>query len=378
MDKQSKHLLSETGEERQKHFDDYRCLHPRLEKLVDQVMPIVRGPAGTNIVMVAGPTGVGKSTLIELLVKRITETALPTLAEHPGRLPLVNFKVPAPEREVKWNDFYIRYLSHLQNPLAPFIRSRQATVRQSVGPDEARTISGNNNLGALKRAVESALAHRKPMAVIIDEAQHLMRISSGRKLLDHLEVLKAMADMTNVLHILVGTYDLIANVDLNGQLSRRTTLLHFNRYDMANGEDTVDFCSTLNDFQNQLPLEKVSDLQQDRKQILAYSCGCVGILKNWMQRALARVLAQGRNKLDFNALKATKLPPKHCLSILSEINKGEDIFDSLNQGEASLFEQIGVKVSEPVQPPRLPALKKRDVGVRSPIRDPVNSLVEAA
>ena len=49
-------------------------------------MPIVRAPAGTNVIMVVGPTSAGKSTLDELLVKR-TELALATLQKGRGRIP---------------------------------------------------------------------------------------------------------------------------------------------------------------------------------------------------------------------------------------------------------------------------------------------------
>src|SRR6202000_2043653 len=59
-----------------------------------------------------------------------------------------------------------------------------------------------------QHAVEQALLHRRPRAVLIDEAQHLAKMSSGRRLLDQLDVIKSIANCTGIPHVLVGTYDL--------------------------------------------------------------------------------------------------------------------------------------------------------------------------
>ena len=126
-----------------------------------------------------------------------------------------------------------------------------------------------------------------------------MRVASGRKVLDHLDVVKAMADMSGVLHILIGTYDLVANLELNGQLSRRVTTLHFPRYDANRSDDFLHFVSTLNEFQNHLPLAITPDLLRNRREIYAYCCGCIGILKNWLERSALTGLGERRENDDF-------------------------------------------------------------------------------
>ena len=71
-------------------------------------------------------------------------------------------------------------------------------------------------------AVEQAVRYRRPVAVMIDEAQHLGKIPSGRRLLDQLDVIKSIANQTKTAHVLFGTYDLLAFRNLNGQLARRS------------------------------------------------------------------------------------------------------------------------------------------------------------
>lgn len=376
-------LLGATPEERLKYFADYRSLHPQLNSLCAQIMAIVRAPAGTNVLIVVGPTGAGKSTLVELLVKRITELALPTLGEDGGRIPVISFKIPPAERgSFRWSDFFIRYLTQLENPLVPFLRRRP---RRFIRHDSVRPggIASNNDLGSLARTVEMGLSQRRPLATIIDEAQHLMRVASGRKVLDHLDVIKAMADMSGVLHILIGTYDLVANLELNGQLSRRATILHFPRYDANKRSDFLHFVSTLNEFQNHLPLSIAPDLIGNRKEIYAYCCGCVGVLKNWMERALSPALEHGAKTLTFADLKARRLRPALCVTIAGEIAKGEAMFASLDEGESLLYSRLGMAPpldgvpEDEAKTPKTTA-KKRSVGHRSPTRDAVGGGEKAA
>ena len=42
----------------------------------------------------------------------------------------------------------------------------------------------------LRRAVEYCVRHRRPAAILVDEAQHLKKIASGRRLLDQLDTIK--------------------------------------------------------------------------------------------------------------------------------------------------------------------------------------------
>ena len=61
-----------------------------------------------------------------------------------------------------------------------------------------------------QHAVERALAFRRPAAVLIDEAQHLAKMGSGRRLADQLDVIKSLANRTKTVHVLMGTYELLA------------------------------------------------------------------------------------------------------------------------------------------------------------------------
>ncbi|WP_198648725.1 TniB family NTP-binding protein, partial [Cyanothece sp. BG0011] len=98
---------------------------------------------------------------------------------------------------------------------------------------------------ALRRALENSLSHRKPDVFFIDEAQHMGKMSSGHKLQDQLDCLKSLANMTTILHCLLGTYELLTFRNLSGQLSRRSVDIHFPRYQVDNPDDIQAFKSVL-------------------------------------------------------------------------------------------------------------------------------------
>jgi hypothetical protein len=82
-----------------------------------------------------------------------------------------------------------------------------------------------------------------------------LKLASGIKLVDQLDWLKSMANTTGVLHILTGTYELLALRNLNGQAARRGLEIHFPRYQFQHQPDQVAFQRALLTLLQQIPLE---------------------------------------------------------------------------------------------------------------------------
>src|SRR6266851_7831880 len=146
-------------------------------------------------------------------------------------------------------------------------------------------------------AVEQAVRHRRPIAVMIDEAQHLGKIPSGRRLLDQLDVIKSIANQTKTAHVLFGTYDLLAFRNLNGQLSRRSIDVHLARYRAEDSEERQTFIKVVRSFEKELPFEERPDLVSDWEFLYERSLGSVGVLKEWLVRAATVASRKGGHRL---------------------------------------------------------------------------------
>jgi|SRR5882762_4184706 len=165
---------------RQEYFEQH-CLveHPRLLEALDAILETICAPGeeassrrpGT-MVLVIGPSRVGKTTLVHLLEQRLLAYAKAWMQRDPHFIPYASITAPEPgSGRFDWIDYYKPVLRQLGNP---FVDSLTAPIRARL----------------MREAMEIALLQRQPLAIIVDEAHHLGKARSGRKLQDHLDHLK--------------------------------------------------------------------------------------------------------------------------------------------------------------------------------------------
>jgi len=176
----------------------------------------------------------------------------------------------------------------------------------------------------LRHALEDALRRYGVRAVILDEAQHLMKVGTGAKLLDQLDWIKSMTNVTDVLHILLGTYDLLAFRNLSGQASRRSLDIHFARYQFQQEQDRRDFQAVLLTLLKQVPLAvELDTLMQHWSYFYERSIGCVGVLKDWLVRAVATAFHDGSDTLTLTRVQDHALSEAQCERMAIEATEGE-------------------------------------------------------
>ena len=233
-------------------------------------------------------------------------------------------------------------------------------------------------MAELGYAVEQALRHRHPPVVFVDEAQHLARIASGRRLSDQLDVIKSIANRTETVHVLLGTYELLPFRNLSAQLSRRSVDLHFERYRADSAEDLQVFRSVLLTFQKQLPFAKAeTKLMPIWDFLYERSVGCVGILKEWLIRACVRAIKHGAATLSREHLEGTALSISQCEKILAESREGETRLNDHEDARMRFRTLLGIEseTRRSGAPDGVVPRQKRKrgrPGQRSPQRDPIS------
>jgi hypothetical protein len=314
--------LDESRKVRLHDFQSLTLAHPQLLEVKDKLLGAIQESPPNSLVMVFGPTGVGKTTLLARVEQLLTQRLLSSLQTDRGRIPVVRVEAVAPESgNFNWRDQFKRTLLMMDEPLVA-CKLPQPTP-QTAGNDLYARRSAKTSGADYRYAVEQALRYRRPLAVLIDEAQHLVKLTSGRKLLDQLDVIKSIANLSGTVHVLFGTYDLLAFHNLNGQLSRRSVEIHFRRYRADQEDDRIAFVNTVHSFAQRMPLTEPPKLVAEWEYLYERSVGCVGVLKDWLVRGLVHALKRGTTSLSRGDLEPYALSVSQCERMLSEAIEGE-------------------------------------------------------
>jgi hypothetical protein len=332
--------LSAEAAARLKQFKDYAVLHPQLAQVDQQLARAIEEPAGFAYVLLYGPSGVGKTTVLRQIERRYREMAtasapslfasLAHFGQPPSALLLVMETRPPDGSAFNRTDYYRTALKQL----GEYTYERRTIVdidaettweqKKGRGGAARGKTALFNDAPELRHALEDALSRRGVRAVLLDEAQHLLKLSSGVRLIDQLDWLKSMTNVTGVVHVLIGTYELLALRHLNGQAARRGLEIHFPRYQFQHEPDQRAFQGVLLTLLQHVPLEADQEaLLQEWSYFYERSIGCVGVLKDWLVRAVAATLADGQSVLTLARLREYALPEAQCESMAMEAAAGE-------------------------------------------------------
>lgn len=377
-------LLGQPKEARLAYFKAYTVAHPLLDQADKAVWNALREPAGALLVFVFGPTGIGKTTLLAHIEKRLVEQALPRMREDQNHVPVLRLDTVAPAMtQFRWADYYQRALMALRDPLIDDkidYHARQPVWSSTRNMFVAPRTRSRANVDELRLAFESALRYRQPQAVLLDEAQHLATMARGSRMRAQLEHLKSLAIMSRTVHVLAGTYDLLVFRNLNAQLGRRSIDVHFPRYNAAKQDERQAFQKILLTFQRHLPLEEPPDLVHQWKYCYARTIGSVGILKDWLTKALDEALETGAATITPAHLEHHALDPARCDQMITDIEEGEQLLTHDPAADERLLIRLGLagrsrgtkrKQEKSEDKESKGTSRRKPVGQRGPNRDPV-------
>lgn len=371
-------LLTQSATARRNYFRDYTIAHPHLAEVYRRLRTEITTVEPGTLLFVYGPSGIGKTTLLQRVAQKVTEEMSAALAEDVSRIPLVTVEALSPETgNFNWKDFYRRLLLKLDEPCLE--RKIIPWLQTAEYDEQKQLLLGSRAAGTVYRhTAEQVLRYRRPVALCIDEAQHLANVTSGRRLQSQLDCVKSLSNLTGIPIVLCGHYELLAFRNLSAQLSRRSVDLHFRRYRADDDTERQAFKNVVWSFACHLPLAEVPDLVAQWDYLYERSLGCVGVLKLWLAKALAAALEEGGQRLTQRHLTETALSLSRCEKLLADLREGESLLHEAPEAAQQLRGRLGLPGSVLHTPgadaaPAIPVSKNLHPGKRRPQRDPIGT-----
>src|SRR6266851_2187811 len=155
------HLLQQPPERRLDYFKAFTVAHPALKQADQAVWNALREPAGAALIFVVGPTGVGKTTLLTQIEKRLIDLATTAGDRRNSHIPTLRLDAVSPAlTQFKWGDYYQRALLLLQEPRMEYAlddRRHFPRLSKRVQSPEIQPWKGITNTAGLRLIFEQAL-----------------------------------------------------------------------------------------------------------------------------------------------------------------------------------------------------------------------------
>src|SRR6266550_4009557 len=327
--------LEPTLQARLDAFINFKVKHPRLEEMDRDLMRRISGHRRYTILAVFGATGVGKSTVMQRVAEKLRAEE-----PNPSVVPVVVIKASPEDVGASARlDYYRKVLKQLQGHVAVSDRVKNLplfTNPERKSRDPAEWLE-------MRDAVQYALALLRVKVVFVDEAQHLMYVDTPHKPTAQLDWLKTFTEQTNVLHVLVGNFDLYDCCHLNAQAARRMRDLPFARYHLDNATECAEFATALRTFLEEVPLEvDVDGLLSHWRWFGEWSLGCIGVLSDWLVETVDDLCKRGETTLTIETLQRHALQPDQRARMEIEARTGERKVElGKTKGEEDLKRLLG-------------------------------------
>lgn len=241
--------------EKRKELEEFKRLridHPKMLYVQEQAENALMSRDGSFLLLVIGPTHVGKSSLLKRLVYERLERLKREGLLPDWAVPALYFELIPGDKSFSWKANIESLLIEQKEILTNF-KVEYPDRREGTFSGKPPGLSGRPTEHALRRTLENFLHQKKVEFMCLDEAANLLHLGSGKRLRHQADFLKSIANRSRAKIILGGSFDVYPLIGQTAQLSSRSEIVNFDRYDPSDESDQEAFFGILCTFESFLP-----------------------------------------------------------------------------------------------------------------------------
>ena len=306
---------------KRKSADHYRDIvrtldieHRIYTSVLEDVFAYLSHPNEGRVIMVSGPARVGKSQVRKAVIPRLIKTPNADSRYEP----IVTVEATATiDGHMSMKHFTLRALIEERHPFVKALAH--------LDPDKGYVPRIKAGESELRLMLESAIETRKTFLVNVEEAHQLTRTRSKERAGEALDTLKNLGNTTGAIIGLWGGVELLEVGLASGHLNGRMRIFKFPAYYPDVKADVIEFCRVLELLDSVLPHRGGFSLLKHSESMQRGSVGCVGLLCEWTDAALAVMdacKADGLSKAHFEESRVEQ----QIVEIEEEVKRGRELF----------------------------------------------------
>lgn len=305
--------------DKKKYMASQYLPHRNLNAVMSEVHTRM-SPPGLSITIVVGPPGVGKTTFGSMRLRDILLAHRSTMLKNKRIIPAVMCEVdPADRGDFNFILLYNRISAAL---LAPTTLEGFSLADVRPGAVEATKHA--------RLMMEKALVYRELQHLILDEAVHFTDSSTDP--LEYGNLLKTLSNRANVNVLMLGAYGCERLVKASGQLGRRITVVHYERYKDTT-DDFKEYCTYVKSVVKSLPYSFELAIENKLEYLFAGTFGLPGLTTDVLKVA-AKLCFESRQRVWEDGYLLKAMPSKAAqATIARETVVGESQVQPFLQSE---------------------------------------------
>lgn len=381
-------LLQAPLTKRKDAFARVRLKHRMLDDVVSLVLRYLQSDSDRNIIAILGPSGVGKTALLRSLERRILADYAERMLSDPSFIPCGYVELAAATASAyNFDDFLYRAVHVLKDPFAGAWSSDVIAARAAQNADQTEFWAALRASTHLRFSFEAAVRFRKPVALLIDEINHVLKTARDRTSLDQCNAMKSFANLTATQLIVAGTEAAIELFEGDGQIGRRVPVVPFHAYSSSD-HDRREYFTVACNFLARMPVKTIDADVFDEPYLFAGGVGSVGTLRGWLCHGFSHCLSDTPDRFQRKHLDASRHKTQVLHKLLDNIGMArerlkdgnfQDVMTRLGLDGSALPEEPAdgteqppnSKPSDSSDEPKPKPKRKQRVGHRKRSNDPI-------